>query len=71
MSFTLIDNTHWENNASIYLEGDNIELDFDESHKDEIFIQVSWDYGWGGRGTESTKIPIALLKKAIEIWESR
>jgi hypothetical protein len=37
--------------------------------KDEVEIECSWDYGWGGRGTERMYIPLAELKALIKELE--
>jgi hypothetical protein len=37
--------------------------------KDEVEIECSWDYGWGGSGTERMYIPLAELKALIKELE--
>lgn len=37
--------------------------------KDKVEIDCSWDYGWGGRGSEQMTIGLAELKKLIEELE--
>ena len=37
--------------------------------KDEVEIECSWDYGYGGRGTERMYIPLAELKALIKELE--
>lgn len=38
--------------------------------KDEVEIECSWDYGYGGRGSERMTIDLAELKKLIEELEN-
>ena len=37
--------------------------------KDEVEIECSWDYGYGGGGTEYISIPLSRLKELIEELE--
>ena len=40
--------------------------------KKEVEVMCSWDYRWGGRGTETMVIPLEVLKELIkEIEDSK
>jgi len=50
----------------------NNEIDIEDGdftislNKKEVYIECSWDYGYGGRGIESVTIPLDKLEQLIE-----